>query len=187
MPGFVVFALGGGILLTAWLMRPQLAPSGPSTPVLVPVLPKVESAPSLPPPIPSPAAPAEDPKERVLSLWRKAILSKNARGVADTERALREQPALYLPSLMEMAERDSESRVRSFSTRILGKMARKDCLPLFLKQLQQDTDRYVRENAAWALGELGSPEAVEPLRQAERSDADENVRVAAAAALKKLK
>ena len=122
-----------------------------------------------------------------MEAWKRAVLTRNARAVGDMEAAYREEPERFREGLMRLAEHDPEARVRSFSTRMLGKLARKECFDLFVKLLAKDPSRHVRENAAWALGELGPREAEEPLRRAEREDAEPVVRAAAAAARKRLK
>src|SRR5262249_27941653 len=87
--------------------------------------------------------------------WGAAIPAPDADGVVQLDMTFRETPDRYLPALLENARTDSNERVRAFSTRTLGKLARADLAPAF-RQLLADASPYVRQNAAWALGELAS-------------------------------
>jgi hypothetical protein len=112
---------------------------------------------------PAPVAPAprESIAERVpqsMTAWREAIIHKNAETVEALDRAFAEYPRAFIPALMESAKSDPEERVRSFSTRVLGKLRSSECLAL-MRQLLDDQSAYVRFNAAWALGELEDKDA----------------------------
>lgn len=143
-------------------------------------------------PAPVDASPAEF-IQRVMNIWRTAILQKNADGVATAEDAFRAHPRTFFTALSNSARTDENERVRAFSTRMLGMLAMTDAAPLF-RELLADPSRHVRGNAAWGLGELAMrPEArdqvraaAETLRRLKSSDPADEVRKNAADALNKM-
>ena len=152
-----------------------------------PALPSIGTA-SLPPLPPSAAAPAEPSGEQVASLmksWHAAIVTKNAETVENLDRAFAAQPDQFIAALMENAENDPEERVRSFSTRVLGKLRRPESVDV-LHRLLKDSSEYVRFNAAWALGELGDRDAAPKLLRMERHDPSAVVRQSAGNSRRKI-
>jgi HEAT repeat protein len=124
-------------------------------------------------------------EEPVFSSWRQALRDKNAQTVVALDRAFLDNPGRFRAGLVRLAEFDKEDRVRAFSTRVLGKMAKQEDKELFLRLLEKDKWQYVRENAAWGLGQIAAKEAAPALQRAADKDPDENVRQAAAEALKR--
>ena len=135
---------------------------------------------------PSPPAKVK-PKEPLFEIWRTALLTKNAEEVMAVERSFLGNRARFHDGLAELAEKDDQERVRSFSTRILGKFAMAGDVDLFARLLQNDPSPYVRHNAAWALGELRSGVPVEVLSRVSEGDPDEEVRAAATKALSRIR
>ena len=86
---------------------------------------------------------------------------------------------------MVSAEGDAAERVRSFSTRVLGKLHPAESADL-MRRLLADPSQYVRFNAAWALGELGDRNATAPLRHLATRDPSPLVRDSAGQSLRKL-
>jgi hypothetical protein len=125
----------------------------------------------------------EKPKEPIYGLWRSAILSKNAEQVLAAERSFLGDRARFHDGLTGLAEKDSEERVRSFSTRVLGKLAMAGDVDLFTRLMENDPSPYVRQNAAWALGELKAGSVADALKRVSEGDSDRDVRAAAASAL----
>lgn len=117
--------------------------------------------------------------------WHAAIVAKDADTVEALDRAFAETPDRFVSALMVNAEHDPEERVRSFSTRVLGKLRRPESVDL-LRALLKDRSAYVRFNAAWALGELGDRGAAPTLSRLERGDPAAIVRESAAASRRKL-
>jgi hypothetical protein len=140
---------------------------------------------------PGPAAataPTVSPEERVKQVmadWRMAIVNKDAEVVERVDRIFAAESSAFLPALMVSAESDPEERVRSFSTRVLGKLRSPESAAL-MRKLLADRSEYVRFNAAWALGELDDREAVARLREIQKRDPAPTVRDSAAASLHKL-
>jgi hypothetical protein len=131
-----------------------------------------------------PAAPGVRVKD-VMQDWRMAIVHKDAEVVERVDRLFAEQPREFIPALMISAESDPEERVRSFSTRVLGKLRPPESAEL-MRKLLSDRSAYVRFNAAWALGELSDHDAVGRLRDLQRRDPAASVRESASASLRKL-
>jgi HEAT repeat protein len=86
---------------------------------------------------------------------------------------------------MAVAESDPEDRVRSFSTRVLGKLRPPESAEL-MRKLLADRSEYVRLNAAWAIGELSDREAAPRLRQLQKRDPSNEVRRSAEASLRRI-
>jgi hypothetical protein len=150
-------------------------------------LPSLGLGPSSPTPLPT-VAPPEQTSEQIASIlksWHAAIVTKNAETVESLDRVFAEQPDRFVGPLMENAEGDSEERVRSFSTRVLGKLRRPESLEV-LRRLLKDPSQYVRFNAAWALGELSDREAAATLLHLERRDPSPMVRQSAGASRRKI-
>lgn len=142
-----------------------------------------------PGPAPSTASyPSEDVAARVeptMTQWRYAIINKDAQMVEALDRAFASHPNEFVSALMASAENDSEERVRSFSTRVLGKLRPPQSAPL-MRKLLTDRSEYVRFNAAWALGQLDDRAAVSRLRALKRRDASMDVRRSASDSLRQL-
>jgi hypothetical protein len=135
---------------------------------------------------PAPATvPPEVRVKQVMDDWRMAIVNKDAEVVERVDRTFASESSEYLPALMISAESDPEERVRSFSTRVLGKLRSPESVAL-IRKLLTDRSEYVRSNAAWALGELEDRDAVGRLRELQRRDPAPGVRNSAAASLRKL-
>ena len=132
-----------------------------------------------------PAEPIEARVTRLMKDWRAAIIQKNPEVVESLDRAFAAQPGVFIPALMASAEGDPEERVRSFSTRVLGKLRPPESVEL-MRKLLDDRSEYVRFNAAWATGELGDRQAVSRLRQLQKRDPSPNVRRSADASLRKM-
>lgn len=137
----------------------------------------------------APAAAATPPlASRVPELmneWRSAIIQKNAESVENLDRTFAAHPNEFIPALMASAEGDPEERVRSFSTRVLGKLRPAESTEL-IRKLLADRSEYVRFNAAWALGELADHAALPRLREMQRRDPAASVRESAAHTVRKL-
>jgi hypothetical protein len=118
----------------------------------------------------------------VMQQWRNSILERDADGVLACDRMFRDHPRSFAPALRDSATRDSDERVRAFSTRVLGKLRDPALAPFFLERLQ-DASAYVRENGAWALGELGAAEAMDALAALKHDDPAPAVRKAAQLAM----
>lgn len=132
--------------------------------------------------------PAEPTSEQVASLmksWHAAIVTKNAETVETLDREFAARPGEFVAALIDNAQSDPEERVRSFSTRVLGKLRRPESVPA-LRQLCKDSSQYVRFNAAWALGELNDREAVATLRRLEHHDPSSMVRQSAGQSRRKI-
>ncbi|MBC8133640.1 MAG: HEAT repeat domain-containing protein [Deltaproteobacteria bacterium] len=117
--------------------------------------------------------------------WRTAILKKDPDAVESLDRAFATYPREFVPALMLSAESDPDERVRSFSTRVLGKLRPPESADL-MRKLLSDKSSYVRFNAAWAVGELEDRGAVTRLRQLQQRDASADVRRSARESLLKL-
>ena len=131
-----------------------------------------------------PPMPVERVKD-VMQDWRMAIVHKDAEVVERLDRLFAARPQEFIPALMISAENDSEERVRSFSTRVLGKLRPPESVEL-MRRLLADRSEYVRFNAAWALGELSDRDAVARLRALQKRDPAASVRDSAGASLRKL-
>ena len=132
--------------------------------------------------------PSEDIGARVdpmMKEWRNAIINKDADVVLALDRAFASHPREFVPALMLSAENDSEERVRSFSTRVLGKLRPPESAPL-MRKLLADRCEYVRSNAAWALGQLDDRTAAPRLRNLKQRDPSTTVRRSAGESLRKL-
>jgi len=125
--------------------------------------------------------------EPIYDLWRSAILNKNAPQVLSAERSFLGDPARYHEGLAELALKDPEDRVRSFSTRELGKFALTRDVDLFTRLLENDSSPWVRQNAAWALGEIRAASAAQALGRISKEDPDRDVRAAATLALTQIR
>ncbi|MEP6652398.1 MAG: HEAT repeat domain-containing protein [Myxococcales bacterium] len=133
-----------------------------------------------------PAAPEVPITERVKPLmqdWRNAIIRKDAEMVMTLDRAFADHPREFLSALMASAETDPEERVRSFSTRVLGKLRAPESTES-LRKLLADQSEYVRFNAAWALGQLADHSAVARLRRLQQRDPSPRVRQSAGQSLR---
>lgn len=117
--------------------------------------------------------------------WRLAIINKDPETVESLDRAFASHPREFIPALMASAETDPEDRVRSFSTRVLGKLRPPECADL-MRKLLADRSEYVRFNAAWAVGELADRGAVTQLRQMKSRDPSPIVRQSATESLRKM-
>jgi hypothetical protein len=143
--------------------------------------------------VPEPADERDTEVATMIETWRSAILQRDADTVVRLDLSFRETPDRYLAALVESARLDANERVRAFSTRELGKLARTEVAPQ-LGQLLGDTSPHVRQNAAWALGELGNVpggraaarSALPDLKRAQTRDPVGDVRSAARSALAKL-
>ena len=134
-----------------------------------------------------PEASKEKQREPIFEMWRSGILSKNAQQVLTVERSFLGNRARFHDGLVALAEKDPEERIRSFSTRVLGKFAMEADLDLFTRLLENDPSPYVRQNAAWALGELGKGASAQALRRISQDDPDTEVRTAAGNALTRIR
>lgn len=135
------------------------------------------------PGFPAGGSPVPDQAIRqVMEQWRTSILERDADGVLTCDHLFREHPRSFGPPLRESAARDSDERVRAFSTRVLGKLRDPGLAPFFLERLQ-DPSAFVRENGAWALGELRAIEATDELAALKHDDPAPAVRKAAELAL----
>jgi len=123
--------------------------------------------------------------DELMKLWRQAIVVKNPEPVERLDRLFAERPTEFLPALMVSAETDPEERVRSFSTRVLGKLRKPESVEL-LRRLLKDTSAYVRFNAAWALGELSDHQARATLLRLEQRDPSPLVRQSAGESRRKI-
>jgi HEAT repeat protein len=126
--------------------------------------------------------------ERIAALmkaWREAIVVKNPEPVERLDRLFAERPSEFLSALMVSAETDPEERVRSFSTRVLGKVRQSESLAV-LRRLLNDPSVYVRFNAAWALGELTDRQARATLMRLEQRDPSPLVRKSAGESRRKI-
>lgn len=144
---------------------------------------KAQAAPSATPAAPGATglAPAE-----ALQLWRGAIRDRNPDTVMACDQMFTGAPSVYTPALSESAQKDSEERVRAFSTRVLGKFANPELGPLFLRLLE-DPSPYVRGNAAWALGQLSPEVGQAALERLRAQDHDDAVKQSATEALARLR
>lgn len=190
--------LGGLLVLTAVVVmvrrggRPTVGGAGPEagvsdgTNARAP-LPSVGA--SALPSVPSPSVAAPEPtSEQLASLmksWHAAIVTKNAETVETLDREFAARPELFVGALMENAQGDPEERVRSFSTRVLGKLRRPESVEV-LRRLLKDGSQYVRFNAAWALGELNDRESAPSLLRLERHDPSPMVRQSAGTSRRKV-
>lgn len=178
--------LAGGIAVLAvlaFLLRGRsAAPPGGGTP-------GSSWAPKNPNPAGTPvAADASAPKppmDPVIVTWRNAIRQRRAQEVTSCQNAFLSHRDRFHPLLVDLVRTDKVWRIRSFTTRVLGRMKVKGDGPLLVQLLATDENEYVRANAAWALGELGDPAAGEALEKAKKDTAP-NVRKEVAAALDKL-
>lgn len=128
------------------------------------------------------------PPERIAALmktWREAIVVKNPEPVERLDRLFAERPTEFVSAVMVSAETDPEERVRSFSTRVLGKLRRSESVEL-LRRLLKDPSPYVRFNAAWALGELTDRQARATLQRLEQHDPSPLVRQSAGDSRRKI-
>jgi len=141
------------------------------------------------PSVPAPSVTAAEPtSEQLASLmksWHAAIVTKNADTVETLDREFAARPEQFVAALMDNAQTDPEERVRSFSTRVLGKLRRPESVEV-LRRLLKDSSQYVRYNAAWALGELNDREAAPSLLRLERRDPSPMVRESAGTSRRKI-
>lgn len=121
----------------------------------------------------------------LMKQWRQAIIVKNPEPVERLDRLFAERPTEFLPALMVSAETDPEERVRSFSTRVLGKLRKADSIEV-LRRLLSDPSVFVRSNAAWALGELTDHQARATLLRLEQRDPSPLVRKSAGESRRKI-
>ena len=139
-------------------------------------------------PAPSSVTVGPVPPQRIdelMKVWRQAIVVKNPEPVERLDRLFAERPIEFLPALLVSAETDPEERVRSFSTRVLGKLRKPGSVEL-LRRLLNDPSAYVRFNAAWALGELTDHQARATLLRLEQRDPSPLVRQSAGASRRKI-
>lgn len=136
-------------------------------------------------PTPAPAEPIAAQVSRLMENWRAAIIKKDAEAVETLDRTFAAYPKEFIPALMAMAQGDSEDRVRSFCTRVLGKLRPPESAEL-MRKLLADRSEHVRFNAAWAIGELSDSEAAPRLRQLQKRDPSPEVRRSAEASLRKI-
>ena len=92
---------------------------------------------------------------------------------------------MFVTALIENAQSDPEERVRSFSTRVLGKLRRPESVEA-LRHLLKDGSQFVRFNAAWALGELNDRDSAPALLRLERRDPSPMVRQSAGQSRRKV-
>ena len=156
----------------------------------LPSIPNQESSPfnGASGPAPSSVIAGPVPPQRIdelMKLWRQAIVVKNPEPVERLDRLFAERPTEFLPALMVSAETDPEERVRSFSTRVLGKLRKPGSVEL-LRRLLNDHSVYVRFNAAWALGELTDHQARATLLRLEQRDPSPLVRQSAGESRRKI-
>ena len=123
--------------------------------------------------------------EPMMKDWRTAIINKDPDTVQSLDLAFATYPSEFTAALMASAAGDPEERVRSFSTRVLGKLRLPESAEL-MRKLLADKSEYVRFNAAWALGELGDRTAVPRLRQLQHRDPSSSVRQSAGQSLRKM-
>lgn len=135
--------------------------------------------------LPSPEASIATRVEPLMKEWRLAIINKNPETVESLDRVFAAHPREFVAALMTSAESDPEERVRSFSTRVLGKLRPPESAEL-MRKLLSDRSEFVRFNAAWALGELADRAALARLRQLQLRDPSPNVRRSASASLVKM-
>ena len=121
----------------------------------------------------------------VFSIYEGAHKFMNPEPVERLDRLFAERPTEFLPALMVSAETDPEERVRSFSTRVLGKLRKPESVEL-LRRLLNDRSVYVRFNAAWALGELTDRQARATLLRLEQRDPSPLVRQSAGESRRKI-
>jgi len=150
-------------------------------------LPALDSVPPSPAQFPSVtgAAPTGEQVASIMKSWHAAIVTKNAETVETLDHEFAARPGEFVAALIENAQSDPEERVRSFSTRVLGKLRRPESLEA-LRQLCKDSSQYVRFNAAWALGELNDRDAAATLRRLERHDPSSMVRQSAGDSRRKI-
>lgn len=150
-------------------------------------LPSVGSdpSPSAQSPSVAPSQPASEQVASIIKSWHAAIVTENAETVETLDREFAARPEEFVAALIENAQGDPEERVRSFSTRVLGKLRRPESVEP-LRHLLKDSSQYVRFNAAWALGELNDREAAPTLLRLERHDPSPMVRQSASASRHKL-
>jgi len=150
-------------------------------------LPSIASDPTPPAQSPSvtPPQPASEQVASIIKSWHAAIVTKNAETVETLDREFAARPEQFVAALIENAQGDPEERVRSFSTRVLGKLRRPESVEA-LRHLLKDSSQYVRFNAAWALGELNDREAAATLSRLERHDPSPMVRQSASDSRRKL-
>ncbi len=117
--------------------------------------------------------------------WRDAIINRDADMVQTLDRAFAADPPPFISALMSSAQNDPEERVRSFSTRVLGKLRLPGTVDL-MRKLLTDRSEYVRFNAAWALGELSDREVAPRLRRLRERDPSPDVRRSARDSLRKI-
>lgn len=152
-----------------------------------PSLPSVPGGSPLPALSPSVTVP-EPTSEQVASViksWHAAIVTKNAETVETLDREFAARPDRFVTALIENAQADPEERVRSFSTRVLGKLRRPESVEA-LRDLLKDGSQFVRFNAAWALGELNDHDSAPALLRLERHDPSPMVRQSAGASRRKI-
>jgi len=152
-----------------------------------PALPSLPAGSPVAAPSPS-VAPPEPTSEQVASLiksWHAAIVTKNAETVETLDREFAARPDQFVTALIENAQADPEERVRSFSTRVLGKLRRPQSLEA-LRRLLKDGSQFVRFNAAWALGELNDRDSAPTLLRLERHDPSLMVRQSAGESRRKI-
>jgi len=190
----VISVLGGVICLGGlglWLLTGRSAdltasgPGGPGAGVPSFLPGEAEPAGAVPPAVLTPPVPETTRISNVMNLWRQSIVVRDPEGVLACDRGFLDEPSFYMAALVESAQKDSEERVRAFSTRVLGKFTNPELGPVFLGLLK-DESPFVRGNAAWALGQLSPDLGREALLRVQRQDRVESVRNSAAEALARL-
>jgi HEAT repeat protein len=184
------------VLGTGALVALRRGPGGPSAGkdgLKIPRFAVTEPAPEAEPPRPETPEEVAKHVQETVTLWRNAVLEKNADVVVRLDGEFLGRPERYLEALAKSASADSDERVRAFSTRVLGKVHRPALAPTF-GRLLEDKSPFVRQNAAWALGELSSEadgraaarQTLAELRHVRSRDPAGDVRSAAKGALEKL-
>jgi HEAT repeats len=189
--GLFLLTTGVGLGIRSWFSRARVASDGASAPSVSAGSRSLLSATDSQRALAAgdaPPAPTEPIAARVAPLmteWRSAIVNKNADMVESLDRTFVDHPREFIPALMASAESDPEDRVRSFSTRVLGKLRPSESTEL-MRKLLSDRSEYVRFNAAWALGQLADREAGPRLRRLLQRDPSATVRQSARESLSKI-
>lgn len=120
-----------------------------------------------------------------MTLWRQAILERNADNVMICNEQFLDHPDIYRDALLTSAESDPDERVRAFSTRVLGKYQDTRLGPRFVALLGAESP-LVRQNAAWAMAAMPPGMARPALERALHDDPSPDVRKNADEAIRRL-